>query len=130
MIWTGKLARGGTIQISGDRASSGHLTGALPGQPIRVRVFPAVLTQDGLRVFTGDPKALGAPEAPGTQNGWNHTVYVLNPKQAGDIAVIEAPGYQNEWNRLVLRAQRSDHTIVVVRWERIAGEPSVAMDAR
>jgi hypothetical protein len=120
MIWTGRLARGGTIQIFTDRPSAGHLSGALPGGPVQVRVFPAELTQDGLRVFTSDPKSVSVPEAPGAQNGWNRTIYVLNPRQADDIRVIEAPNRQNGWKQMTLRAERADHTIVVLRWERIA----------
>ncbi len=119
LIWTGRLVRGGTVQIFGDRASSGHVTGALPGEPIRVRIFPAEMTQDGLRLFTSDPKAVGVPEAPGAQNGWNPTVYVLNPRQADDVRVVEAPGQQNGWKRISLRADRADHAIIVLRWERI-----------
>jgi hypothetical protein len=119
IIWTGRLARRGTIQITGDHASTGQITGGLPGAPVRVRVFPAELTQDGFRVYTADPKSVEAPEAPGVQNGWNQTTYVLNPRQAGDIKVVEAPGNQNGWNRLVLRAERGDHIVIIVRWERL-----------
>ncbi len=119
MIWTGRLARGQAIQISGSHASFGHLTGALPGQPVRVRVFPGELTHDGLRIFTADPKWDSAPEAPGAQNGWNRTVYVLNPRQAADIRILEAPDQQNTWKRMTLRAGRADHSIIVVRWERV-----------
>src|SRR4029077_4913335 len=52
MIWTGKLSRSGTVQILGSRASLGQITGGLPGTPVRVRVFPTELIQDGLRIFT------------------------------------------------------------------------------
>jgi proteasome lid subunit RPN8/RPN11 len=119
IIWTGKLVRRGTIQIVANHASKGHVTGSLPGTPIRVQVFPAELTQDGLRLFTSDPKSVGAPEAPGAQNGWNRTVYVLSPRQASDITIVEAPGQQNAWSRLTLRAERGDHAIIVLHWERI-----------
>ena len=117
IIWTGRLTRRGTVQILGTRASRGNITGGLPGVPVRVRVYPAELTQEGLRVFTADPKSITAPEAAGSQNGWNRTVYVLNPRQAGDISIVEAPGPQNAWNRLTLRAERNDHSIIVLRWE-------------
>jgi hypothetical protein len=128
IIWTGKLPRSGTIQILGNRASQGHLTGGLPGGPVRVQVFPSELTHEGLRIFAADPRSLGTPEAPGVQNGWNRTVYVLNPKKAGQIGVLEAPGQQNAWNRLILRADRGDHSIIVLRWERLPAEsaPSAA----
>jgi hypothetical protein len=125
IIWTGKLAKGGTIQILGDRVSQGHITGALPGAPVRVRVLPSELTQEGLRIFTADARSIGAPEAPGAQNGWNRTVYVLNPKKAGEIGILEAPGQQNAWNRLVLRAERGGHSIIVLRWERVPAEAAL-----
>ncbi len=122
IIWTGKLGRSGTIQILGNRASQGHLTGGLPGGPVRVQVFPSELTPEGLRIFTAEPQWISAPEAPGSQNGWNRTVYVLNARKAGEVAIAEAPGQQNAWNRLTLRAERGDHSIIVLLWERIAAE--------
>jgi len=125
VIWTGKLAKSGTLQIFGDRASQGHITGGLPGAPVRVQVFPSELTQEGLRIFTADPGSVSAPEAPGAQNGWNRTVYVLNPKRAGEISILEAPERQNAWNRLILRAERGDHSIIVLRWERVPAESAL-----
>jgi proteasome lid subunit RPN8/RPN11 len=122
IIWTGKLTRGGTIQILGNRASQGHITGGLPGVPVRVQVFPSELIQDGLRIFAADPGSISPPEAPGAQNGWNRTVYVLNPRKAGEVAMLEAPGQANTWNRLTLRAERGDHSIIVLRWERVPAE--------
>ena len=125
IIWTGKLARGGTVQILGNRPSQGRVTGGLPGVPVRVQVFPSELVQEGLRIFTADPASISPPEAPGAQNGWNRTAYVLNPRKAGEIIIVEAPGPQNAWNRLVLRAERGEHSIIVLRWERAAAEPSL-----
>jgi hypothetical protein len=125
IIWTGKLARGATVQILGNRASQGRVTGGLPGVPVRVQVFPSELVQEGLHIYAADPASISPPEAPGAQNGWNRTVYVLNPRKAGDIVITEAPGPQNAWNRLVLRAERGDHSIIVLRWERVAAEPSL-----
>jgi hypothetical protein len=122
IIWTGKLPKSGTIQIVGDHASQGLLIGGLPGTPVRVQVFPSELTQEGVRIFASHPESLGAPEAPGAQNGWNRTVYVLNPKKAGEISILESPGRQNAWNRLILRAERGDHSIIVLRWERVPVE--------
>jgi hypothetical protein len=122
IIWTGKLDKSGTIQILGNRASQGHITGGLPGGPVRVQVFPSELTQEGVRIYTADPRSISASEAPGAQNGWNRTVYVLNPRKAGEIGILEAPGQKNGWNRLVLRAERGDHSIIVLRWERIPAE--------
>ena len=125
IIWTGKLTRSGTIQIHGNRASQGHITGGLPGVPVRVQVFPSELIQDGLRIFAADPGSISPPEAPGAQNGWNRTVYVLNPRKAGEIAMLETPGQANAWNRLTLRAERGDHSIIVLRWERVPAESAL-----
>ncbi len=125
IIWTGQLARSGTIQILGNRVSQGQITGGLPGAPVRVQVFPAQFIQEGLRIFTADPRSVSPPEAPGVQNGWNRTVYVLNPAKAGEISILEAPGQQNAWNRLTLRVERGEHAIIVLRWQRAsaAGKP-------
>lgn len=122
IIWTGKLARSGTIQILGNRASQGHITGGLPGVPVRVQVYPSELIPEGLRIFAAGPSSMSPSEAPGAQNGWNRTVYVLNPRKAGEIGMVEAPGQQNAWNRLILRAERGDHSIIVLRWERVPAE--------
>ena len=124
IIWTGKLGRNGTLQILGNHASQGHVFGGLPGTPVRIQVFPSQITQEGVRVFSADPQSIGATEAPGAQNGWNRTVYVLNPKKAGELRILEAPAQQNAWNRLILRAERGDHSIIVLRWERIPVEPT------
>jgi hypothetical protein len=118
IIWTGQLARNGTIQILGNRVSQGRITGGLPGAPVRVQVFPAQLIGEGLRIFTADLGSVGPTEAPGVQNGWNRTDYVLNPRRAGEVSILEAPGQQNNWNRLVLRVERGEHAIIVLRWER------------
>ena len=117
IIWTGKLVRHGTVQIQGNRASQGYLTGGLPGVPVRVQVFPAEFTSAGLRIFTADSKTTRNTEAPGAQNSWNRTTYVWNPAQADKLRVIEAPGPQNAWNRVMLRAERGEHSIIVLSWE-------------
>jgi len=119
IIWTGKLTRGGTIQILGNHSSQGHITGILPGTPVRVQVFPTELTQDGLKVFTADAKSIIAPEAPGAQNGWMQTTWVLNEKKAGDLRIVEEPGQANGWDRLTLKAERGDHAVIVLNWNRI-----------
>ena len=117
IIWAGKLARHGTIEIQGKHASQGYVTGELPGVPVRVQVFSAEFTPGGLRIFTADAKGIGSTEAPGAQNGWNRTSYVLNPAQANRLRLIEPPSPQNAWNRVMVRAERGDHSIIVLRWE-------------
>jgi hypothetical protein len=117
IIWAGKLARHGTIEIQGNHASQGYVTGGLPGVPVRMQVFSAEFTPGGLRIFTADPKGIGSTEAPGAQNGWNRTSYVLKPAQADRLRLIEPPSPQNGWNRARVRAERGDHSIIVLRWE-------------
>jgi hypothetical protein len=121
LIWTGSLPRGGTVSIQGNHASLGHLSGGLPSFPMRVRVYPTELTQSGLKVFTGDAASVGVPEAAGAQNGWMQTTWLLNPKKAGDLRIVEAPAQQNGWNRLSVKAERGDHSVIVLHWERVTG---------
>ena len=59
MIWSGQLEREGLVEITGDRASTGTLRGALPGVPVVVEI---------------EPKDVGVAEAPGPQNGWKRLV--------------------------------------------------------
>jgi len=125
IIWAGKLARHGTIEIQGNRASQGYVTGGLPGVPVRVQVFPAEFTPGGLRIFTTDSAGTGNTEAPGAQNGWNRTSYVLNPAQADRLRLIVLPSPQNGWNQMKVRAERGDHSIIVLRWQ-LAGPDSAA----
>jgi proteasome lid subunit RPN8/RPN11 len=125
IIWTGKLPRSGTVQILGDRASVGQITGALPGTAVRVHIFPGEMTPDGVRLFTADPRLVRSREAPGAQNGWNRTEYVLNRRKSDDVVVVEAPTAQNAWSRLTLRAERGDHSIVVLQWERVPSDPAL-----
>ena len=84
---------------------------------MRVQVFPAEFTPGGLRIFAADARGMGNTEAPGAQNGWNRTSYVLNPAQADRLRLIEPPSAQNAWNRVTVRAERGDHAIVVLKWE-------------
>jgi hypothetical protein len=121
LIWTGKLARGGTIQILGGHASMGRVAGTLPGVPVRVHIFPTELTPSGLKIFTGDPLSVGVPEAPGSQNGWMQTTWVLDAKKAGDLRIVEVPSKDNGWNRLSVSADRGDHAVIVLHWDRLSG---------
>ena len=88
---------------------------------MRVRAFPTELTQNGLKVFTGEPLAVGIPEAAGAHNGWMATTWSLNAKKADDLRIIEAPAQDNNWNRLSVRAERGDHAVIVLSWERLPG---------
>jgi len=74
-----------------------------------------------MKVFTGDVLSVGVPEAPGAQNGWMQTTWVLDAKKAADLRIIEAPSQDNGWNRLSVRAERGDHSVIVLNWDRHLG---------
>ena len=95
------------------------MTGALPpGQPVRVRVYPAELTNDGINVyFASDKYPAGHSEPPGPANGWNKTVYVRDPRLAGAVSVLEYPGEKNGWNRLVLRGEVTKLSVILIEWD-------------
>jgi proteasome lid subunit RPN8/RPN11 len=116
LIWAGRLVRRAVLTIEGGRASTGSLIGALPGVPVRITVFPADLTREGLVLFAPTARYNGRTEPPGSTNGWNRTSFVWNPKQAADIAVLEPPHAENNWNRITLRSETRPYSVVVVEW--------------
>ena len=117
LIWTGKLRKNETLIISGTKASTGSLTGELPGKPLRFTIWPGDLTDRGILLYASSMSGAGSvTESPGPQNGWNKTVYQLNPRRAADIAVVEPPCPGNDWKRLVLRSRRSGLSIIVAEW--------------
>ena len=117
VIWTGLLRRGQFLAIDGNHSSTGFLNGELPVVPVRIRVHPVDLTENGLRVYTADAALSGKVEPPGPQNGWNPTRFTVEPRIAGGLHVIEAPGPQNGWKRIVLQSTGRDESAVVIQWE-------------
>ena len=117
LIWTGRLQKNGAVVISGATASTGSLIGELPGKPVKFRIWPGDLTDDGILLYVSNLPGSGRlPEAPGPQNGWNKTIYSVNSRRADDVMIVEAPGPQNDWKHLVLRARNQKLSIVVVDW--------------
>lgn len=117
MIWTGQLKRRDYLAIDGSQSSTGFVTGQLPLVPVRIRVFPADLTADGLRLYSTDSALAGRHEAAGARNGWNRTEFVLDPRLAGGVRVIESPGPTNGWKRVVLQSSVRDEAAIVIQWE-------------
>ena len=118
LIWTGRLTRNGVVTIEGNRPSTGALTGAVPGFPVRIHVYPAELTPDGLTVYTADSGyPVGYSEPPGPRNGWNRTSYLRDPGRARSVTVVESPDTKNGWKRLVLRSDQPSLSVVLVGWD-------------
>jgi hypothetical protein len=116
IIWVGRLERGGRVSIDGGRASSGVLTGELPGVPVSISAHPAELGSGGLRVYTSNPSGARVREAAGPQNGWNATTYDWNPRRLSDVLVTEAPSPQNGWKGLAVRGNGSPVSVIVIDW--------------
>jgi serine/threonine-protein kinase len=110
MVWTGQMIKGGLLTITGTRASIGSLSGALPGRPVKIHVYPAESGAAGLTVFTSDSRYAVA-RTRGT------ATYTFDPRHATDIAVFETPGPQNRWDRLVIRINNPKTTACVIEWE-------------
>jgi hypothetical protein len=60
IVWSGRVDKGETIEIHGDRASSGTLHGKLPGVPVSVNL---------------DVREFAIAEAPGPRNNWSKLVF-------------------------------------------------------
>lgn len=114
IIWTGDLARGASVRIDGRQASSGTVSGELPGVPVRISVHPADLSAHGLTVFTATGRAAREPAGPG--NGWNPTVYAVDARRAGELLVLESPGPQNGWKKLAFRNDTRAVPVIVIDW--------------
>lgn len=121
LIWTGLLSDGRTLSIQDGRASSGSLSGVLPGTPVRITAYPAELGGDGLMLVSGEERhrAQAVVEEPGPQNSWNRTTFRYDPAAASSLVLVEAPTDANGWNRLTLRANGGTVSVVAIRWERI-----------
>ena len=115
LIWTGRLPKNGTLIIDGGHPSTGSITAELPGKPVKFSVWPGVLTDGGIVLYTSKRQGSGALESPGPQNGWNKTVYMPNKHHAGDIEVVGLPAPNNSWKRLVLRS-KSQTSVILVEW--------------
>ena len=111
LIWTGLLREGDTLTIDGGRASTGSLTGRLPGTPVRVSVFPGEFTAAGLTVYSAEERL------PGAAGGPAGVTFRTDPEKAAAVSLVEAPSEANRWNRIRVRAAGTVPVIVVV-WQR------------
>ncbi|MBL8175597.1 MAG: hypothetical protein JNK48_13070 [Bryobacterales bacterium] len=115
ILWTGDLPKGAALEIGGRQASRGYVNSELPSLA-QVGAYPAELTNDGLKVYTGNPRYAQSPrvEPPSAANGWQKTQYVYDPKAARDLIVEQMPSSQP--GRLVLRAGRR-LSVIVIDWQ-------------
>jgi hypothetical protein len=113
LIWTGSLAPNSTLTIDGRRASTGSVTAALPGVPVRVSAYPAEIAGGGLSVFTAT--ARGA-EGRSAQTGWMNTAFVADAARARDVLIAEGPTMASP-ARMVLRSGERPVTAVLVEWQ-------------
>jgi hypothetical protein len=112
----GKLERGARLSIEGGRASSGVISGELPGVPVSISAQPAELSSGGLRVYATHPSAGRQREAAGPQNGWNPTTYDWNPRRLTDVVVTEVPSAQNGWKGVSVRGNGAPVSVIVIDW--------------
>jgi hypothetical protein len=119
LIWTGALRKNALLSFSPEGASSGILNGRLPGDPVKIRLQPAELVEDGIVIYSKDRVRLGREPA-SAWNGWNVMVHDWDPTRIADVNVVEAPAPINDWKRLVLRNGKRNVSIVIVEWERAA----------
>lgn len=105
--------------LNGDRASTGTLTGALPGHPVRIQVYPADSDGRTATLYSADPKYVHKLiESAGPQTGNKKIVYTWDPLRAKAVKVLEPPASQNGWTHLVIHADRSV-TWLVVEWSTV-----------
>jgi len=119
VIWTGNLAPGGTLLITGRRTSSGTVTGELPRVPVRIGAYVAELGTQGFTAYSANARhARGnVVEAPGAQNGWQRTAYRYDPGRASELIVAEAPSAENGWQRVLFRSSVKPVTAILIEWE-------------
>ncbi|MCW5980457.1 MAG: hypothetical protein KIT09_20410 [Bryobacteraceae bacterium] len=119
LIWTGVLTNGSVLTIQGRQASTGVVSGRLPGRPVRVTAYVAELSSGGLVVFTNDSKHAGAgiTESPNAQNSWTQTTYRYAPERARTVELVQRPGENNNWSFLAVRAAGASLSQIVISWE-------------
>jgi len=118
LIWTGALRKNAVLSITSAGASSGVLSGRLPGVPVRVSLQPAELVDGGIAVYSKDPERSSADQPAAAWNGWKVVVYDWDPKRIAEVNMVEPPGPANNWNRLVLRNGNRNVSVFVVNWQR------------
>jgi hypothetical protein len=111
----------GRLEITGDHASTGNVTGKLPDAPIKISAYPASFSRHGIVAYAPDlPNGKEFREAPGRTNGWTEMVYKRNAKRAGAITVTQLPAARNHWRSIGLKAERGV-SVLVIDWEVLHG---------
>ena len=118
LIWTGSLHKNTVLSITPSGASSGVLSGRLPGVPVTVSVQPAELTDGGIAIYSKDPDRVGTSQPRNAWNGWDVAVFPWDPKQIAEVDIIERPGPANNWKRLLVRSGNRNVSVFVVDWQR------------
>jgi hypothetical protein len=118
LVWTGSLHKNAVLSITPAGASSGILSGSLPGVPVKVSLQPAELVDGGIAVYSKDPERSGATQPSSAWNGWKVVVYDWDPKRIAEVRVLEPPSPANNWKRLVLRNENRNVSVFVVNWQR------------
>jgi hypothetical protein len=106
------------VTIQAKRASTGNITGALPGVPVNISVYPAEFSTGGLSVYSAKPSHQGnnSVEARSAQNGWLQLRYLYDPARAGDAQVASAPSSANN-QTIQLKAGSRPVSVIVIAWE-------------
>jgi hypothetical protein len=117
-LWSGALPKDAVLTIEGRKVSNGSVTGELPGTAVVAGAWPAMLTNDGIKVFTGNSKYASAPrtEPPGPANGWQKTQFVYDPKALRDLIVEQMPNAQ-DYKRMVIRATGRRLSVIMIEWQ-------------
>lgn len=117
-LWAGDLARNGVLVIDGRNASSGTVTGELPGSGVRVGAYPAEFAGDVLKVYTPNPRYSSQPriDPPSAGNGWNRTMFLYDQRAARDVIVEQLPTAASP-RRMVVRAGARNVSVILIEWQ-------------
>jgi hypothetical protein len=115
-IWVGKFPADRSITIDGSQASTGTITGTLPGVPVRVMAWPARL---GGKQITAYGRAARPNEPPTTASGWKSIVYKTDERRAKSLVLHEVPAAVNDWRRIRLATTDPGISVVLVEWQRL-----------
>jgi proteasome lid subunit RPN8/RPN11 len=114
MIWTGLAPARGSIEITGNRASTGEVVGSLPDVPVRIKAYTANFSHGAIVAYVpGMSGAKEVREPPSRTNGWTPMVYKRDTKRAGGVTVTQAPSARNQWRKISLRADRRVSALVI-----------------
>jgi hypothetical protein len=117
LIWTGRTPANESLEIDGNRASTGEIVGRLPDVPVRIRAYPASFSRRSIVAFVPAlPGAKDVREAPGRTNGGMEMIYKRDTKRASGVTVTQAPSAGNHWRKIALRADRRISALVI-DWE-------------